>query len=196
MPSLQIFPTILVILLSAPDVYRSFPCHGILGSKYDSCQHLWIFRNAGCDGSWRLHHFKRSGWYPAKLTMQKFLLSLRSVFFFAFCRSHTKLVDLGFLDFSFGLRSKCSFCQWISRAFLGKGKIRKFILCSCLGALLNNDQGRHISNAIHLSFKKKEMLNLRDLPWRYRVDMTTMSDLIYSSNTKHLWILYEMKATL
>lgn len=30
-PLMQMFSAVLVIFLSAPDVYRSFPCHWILG---------------------------------------------------------------------------------------------------------------------------------------------------------------------
>lgn len=57
---MQVFSAVLVILLSAPNVNSSFPSYGILGPEHDSFQHLWIICYAGCHGSWRVYHFKRS----------------------------------------------------------------------------------------------------------------------------------------
>ena len=57
---MQVFSAVLVILLSAPNVNISLPSNGILGPEHDSCQHIWIICYAGCHGSWRVYHFKRS----------------------------------------------------------------------------------------------------------------------------------------
>jgi hypothetical protein len=57
---MQVFSAVPVILLSAPNVNISLPPYGILGPEHDSCQYLWIICYAGCHGSWRVYHFKRS----------------------------------------------------------------------------------------------------------------------------------------
>lgn len=55
----QIPSAALVIFLPASDVFTFVPSYGIAGSQHDRGQHLWIFCNVGCLGSWRIYHFQR-----------------------------------------------------------------------------------------------------------------------------------------
>lgn len=63
---------------------------------------------------WMLWCFFSPGGAPESFTCS---------FHFIWDRQNTKLVDLGFLDFTTDVCSRCGFCEWISWSFLGQSTI-------------------------------------------------------------------------
>lgn len=108
---LQRSSAVSLVLLSASDVYSSFPPDGIFGSQYDSCEHLWVFCFVGCHGSWWFHNFKRFNF----LAFQFFLVILLLFFIYLYylsCYCQFNFV-MYCLYFNFSIMTDCIPTWWI-----------------------------------------------------------------------------------